>query len=337
MNIQEAAQSLMIDTSAEPEEQAPPVEGEMEEEENGETPEDDALLDELEAGEESEDAPESGPEDEDEAEEDIPPPPNSWSKEDAEAWKALTPEARAIVQRREAERDRFVAEAGRKSAETRKAVEREAIEAVAQHAEKYAQQLDAALATIMPQRPDERLLASNDPNMVSEYLRQKAVFDNALAQYHAVQREAETARTQAENARKQAQQAALQADAQRLSEQLPEWSDPSAREKLVTELKSIGVELGYPQELIEQAGADDILALNKAREWREKARKLDKIMSKRMANVRAAKSLPKMTRPGAATTRSPQASVEDLSTRIQNFERTRTPEAAAALLLERKR
>src|SRR5690242_3048478 len=38
------------------------------------------------------------------------PMPVSWSKEDAEAWKALPPEAQAIVARREGERDKYVRE-----------------------------------------------------------------------------------------------------------------------------------------------------------------------------------------------------------------------------------
>lgn len=331
--IQEAAASLL--TEAPPEEQALPL-----------TPESAEALevtdDELagiEAGDEIplEEAPEGDPEEVEEQPEDIPAPPNSWSKDDAKAWDELTPAARDIVLRREGERDKFIADAGRRAADARKAVEREAMEAVAARADEYAQRLDAMVRQNLPQPPDPNLLYSDDPNAVVYYQRQKLAYDHAIAQHQAVQQEADQARAQANAARDTAQQSRLAEEAQRLAEQLPEWADPSTRGKLITELQTVGADLGYSPELMADAGATDILALKKAAEWKAKAAKFDKLMAKRMDTVRSAKTMPRMTRPGAVTTRTPQQSAQDMDARIQSFNETRSPEAAAALLLERKR
>lgn len=285
-------------------------------------------------GEEQSDGEQEGAE---EQQEDIPPPPNSWSKDDAKAWDELTPAARDVVLRREGERDKFIADAGRRSAEARKAVEREAMEAVAARADEYAAKLDAVARQYLPQPPDINLLASNDPDAVVYYQRQKALYDHAIAQHYSVQQEVDQARAQANAARDTAQRSLLADEAQRLAEQLPEWNDPTSGPKLRNELQSIGAELGYPAELMADAGATDILALKKAAEWKAKAAKFDKLMAKRMDTVRSAKTMPRMTRPGAVTTRTPQQSAQDMDARIQSFNETRSPEAAAALLLQRTR
>lgn len=335
MNIQEAAASLLTDA---PIEEKQPASGE-----NLEALDvSDEELAGLEAveGEQVDQIAEDGEQDEEqqeEAEEAIPAPPNSWSKEDGEAWKDLTPAAREIVMRREGERDKFIADAGRRAAEARKTVEREAMEAVAARADDYAQKLDAFMRQSLPQAPDINLLASDDPNAVIYYQRQKALYDHAIAQHYSVQQEVDQARAQATAARDTAQQSRLAEEAQRLAEQLPEWADPSARGKLLNELQTVGADLGYSPELMADAGATDILALKKAAEWKAKAQKFDKLMAKRMDTVRSAKTMPRMTRPGGVTTRTPQQSAQDMDARIKNFEQSRSPEAAAALLLERKR
>lgn len=338
MSIQEAAASLIVpvetqdvpvndpqDTQTEvlPAEAAP-VDGE----EDTRT-EEQKLLDELASEELGDDAPEQ--------EENIPAAPHSWSKEDGEAWKDLTPQARDIILRREGERDKFIAETGRKSAEARKQIERQAMDAVAQHAEQYAQRLQVYAQQMLPAEPDIRLLYSDDQNMVLQYQRQKASYDVALAQHQQMQHEVANAQAQANAARDEAQRASLAEEAQRLAEQLPEWADPSARTNLLTSLQEVGAELGYPAELMAEAGATDILALKKAMDWRKDAMKYRQLMSKRMETVRSAKSLPTMTRPGSGNVRGAQPTAEDKQALIDRFNRERSPEAAAALLMTRNR
>lgn len=295
------------------------------------------LLDDLlsdEGGEGAEGQQEGG-----EAKAEIPPAPHSWSKEDAEAWAALTPEVREVVARREKERDKFVADVGRKAADQRKEVERQALEAVAQHADNYASQLSAYMSQSLPQPPDQRLLYTNNPDDIVLYQRQDAAYRAADAQQQQLQQSIAQSQQQAQMARQQAMTAQQQAEAQRLHEVLPEFFDPDTGPKLRQSLESIGQELGYPADLMAQAGANDILALKKAAEWRDKAAKFDKLVSKRMETVRQAKTLPKMTRPGSAASpaAAQSATAEREQAAISAFQRDRSGDAAAALLFTRTR
>jgi hypothetical protein len=293
--------------------------------------EDEAVPDEPEESDEA-DA------DEDEAPEPLP-MPASWGKDDAEAWGKLDPAAQEVIARREGERDKYIRDVGRKAAETRHTVENEAREVIAQQAEQHAAMLQAYAQQFMPAAPDQRLLYTGNPDDVLSYQRQDAAYRAATAQQHQLQQEVARAQQQASEARSQAEQQEIAADAQRLHEQLPEWFDPSAGPKLQQELQSIGAELGYPAELMAQAGSTDILALRKAAEWKAKADKLDSLNAKKMQAVRAAKGLPKMARPGVTQGKGAQAA--DAAARreaaMNSFAETRSGDAAAALLLTRKR
>lgn len=279
---------------------------------------------------------------EEETEEEAPEPipmPTSWGKEDAEAWGKLDPAAQEVIARREAERDKYVRETGRKASETRHEVENHAREVLAQQAERHAAVMQAYAQQLMPQAPDPRLLYTGDPDDVLNYQRQDAAYRATTDQQHKLHQEVERAQQEAAQARRQAEQQEIAVDAQRLQEQLPEWFDPSAGPKLQQELQSIGAELGYPAELMAQAGSTDILALKKAAEWKAKAEKFDALNAKKMEAVRAAKGLPKMARPGVTQGKGAQAATAAArrDEALESFAQTRSGDAAAALLLTRKR
>jgi hypothetical protein len=88
-----------------------------------------------------------------------------------------------------------------------------------------------------------------------------------------------------------------------------------------------------------QAGSTDILALKKAAEWKAKALQLDALNAKKMAAVRSAKGLPKMARPGVTQGKGAQAATATARREqaLESFAETRSGDAAAALLLTRKR
>lgn len=268
------------------------------------------------------------------------PAPTSWSKEDAKVWETLPPEAQAIVARREQERDRFVREAGRRAAEVKAQVENGAREIVARQAEEHSIALQAYAQRFMPQAPDQRLLYTGNPDDVLAYQRQDAAYRAAAAQQQELQQAIAQAQQQARAAREQAYQEDIRVETERLQEQLPDWFDPSAGPKLKADLQSIGAELGYPAELMAQASATDIIALKKALDWKAKAEKFDRMMSKQMQKVRSAKGkVPQMSRPGAPGGKGVAAmrSQADRDAAIQQFGQTRSGEAAAALLLTRTR
>lgn len=294
----------------------------------------------AEAEETAEEAEES--EEETEEPEDKPEPipvPNSWSKEDAKAWDALTPEAQAIVARREKEVHNYIRETGSKAQQARVQVENEARAILAQQAEQHAQALNAYAQLVMPAEPDPRLLYTGDQNDMLTYQRQDAAYRAGLHQQQQLQQAIAQSQQQADAARQQALSAETQVDAQRLAEQLPEWFDDTAGPKLRAELQSIGADLGYPVELMAEASSTDILALKKAAEWKAKADQFDKLNKDKMAAVRAAKALPKMGQPGTTQTKGQQsrAGAAKVSDAIAQFNRDRSPEAAAALLGSRSR
>ncbi len=161
------------------------------------------------------------------------PPPVSWSKEDAAAWASLTPEARAVVAKREADRDKAVARFAQERSEAIKE-----LDAIAQELAEWAPQ---ALKTFQDRwagaTPEAwAQLAEQDPQ---EYIRLKARFD--------IERE-QASRLQAEAARAQemSHRNFLAEESKKLAEVAPELVDPKmgeARRKAVAEfLVSNGIE-----------------------------------------------------------------------------------------------
>ena len=258
--------------------------------------------DDLEAEEGDEAAEDDAAESEEGEEGDEPAPaleaPHSWSKEDKAIWGDLTPEAQAVVARREKERDAFVNAKAREAADTRRVVETEARDIVTKLYQNHAQQLQAYAQQILPQAPDERLLYTGNPDDVTSYHRQEAAYRRAMGQQQALHQEIAQAQQAAQTAQERSQQEAIAADAQRLRDDLPEWFDKDAGPALQQSLQAIGAELGYSPEVMSEASSSDILALNKALGWKQDAEKYRSLMSKKMETVRAAKGLPKMAKPG---------------------------------------
>lgn len=89
----------------------------------------------------------------DEAQPDAVDMPSSWSSEDADAWEALTPEAKAVVAERERQRDIAVNQKFQEAANIRKANEAVVNEANANR-ERYAAAIDEVLSLVQMDRPD---------------------------------------------------------------------------------------------------------------------------------------------------------------------------------------
>lgn len=285
-NAEEALGDFVDDFTDDVDANAEPIEDEEEEEGDDAEPEkaDEGGEDDATEGEEGEEKPESVK------------APVSWSKEDAEIFAALDPKAQAVIQRREAERDRYVQQKSVEAAQTRDRVANEARDIIAKLHEENVRQLDNYASLIIPQKPDIRLLDSGIPENVSLFYRQQAAYEGATAQLQELHQRKYQSEQAANAAREQSQQAERSMDAQRLREQLPEWFDSAST--IQADLQSIGQELGYPDELMREASSTDILALNKAKMWKEGYEKYQAAMGKKMEAVRAAKGLPKMAKPG---------------------------------------
>lgn len=267
------------------------IAGEMLGEEE-ETPAEEAEGDEPET-DEAED------ETEDEAEaDDLPPidPPVSWDAEAKELFKSLPREAQEVVQKREAERERFVQQKSQEATQAQRNAEQAAIQQLAQIEQGYAEQFQSLAEQLQPQRPNPALL-QHDPQA---FYAQQAAYEASVAQRHELQQQAQHYAQQAQVRQAQIEQAEHDQQVQIITEHFPEYADPTTGPELQRTLTAVAKELGFPQELIAQARATDILAMRKASEWKAKADQLDKLNAKKMEKVRAAKGLPKSVKPGVA-------------------------------------
>lgn len=256
-------------------------------------------------GEDIQEEPEEGDEptaeDEPEIEEevdDLPPidAPVSWDAEAKEKFAELPRDVQEYVAKREGERERFVQSKSQEAAQARQTAISQATAELAQIEQGYAQHFQSLAEQIAPQRPNPALLQS-DP---MAFYAQQANYENAVAQQRELQQRAELHVQQAQARAHQAAQAEQAEQHRIIVEQFPEYADPTTGPKLRAELSAIAKELGYPDELIGQARASDILAMKKVSDFKAKADKYDALMSKQMAKVRAAKGLPKVAKPGVA-------------------------------------
>lgn len=129
--------------------------------------------------------------------------PASWSKEDADLWQALPPEAQAKIAEREGERDRAVNQKFQEVANARKATEAQLAEANANR-DQYAQAIDTVLALVSPVEPDPRAYGAGTGNYnreaydlaYAQYREQAGLVQNLLSQRQqlAAQQQAETER-----------------------------------------------------------------------------------------------------------------------------------------------
>lgn len=231
--------------------------------------------------------------------EELPPiaAPASWKAEEKEAFSSLPRALQETVTRREAERDKQVQAKSQEAAQTRSAVEREARDTIQQLNTRYVQQLQHFEAQFAVPEPDPQLIA-DDPELYAHQLQQHR---NANAQRLQAQQQLAAASQQAEYLRHQATVREQETTRAALAESFPEYLDPTNGPKLREELGSTALELGYTAEQLKNVDHLDILAMRQANEWRQDSVKYRALMSKKMQGVRAAKDLPKVSKPGVAS------------------------------------
>ena len=238
------------------------------------------------------------PEIEEEAD-DLPPidAPVSWDAEAKAVFASLPRDAQEIVQKREAERERFVQQKSQEATRAKQEADQAAIEQLAQIEQGYAQHYQTLAEQLQPQRPNPALL-QHDP---VSYYAQRDAYESAVAQQQQLQQLASQHTQQAHARALQARQAEHAEQHRIIVENFPEFADPTTGPKLQAELTGIARELGYPQELIDQSRATDVLAMRKVAEYKAKAAKYDALQSSKMEKVRAAKGKPPVSaRPGVA-------------------------------------
>ena len=180
-------------------------------------------------------------------------------------------------------------------AEQRKAVEaeRQAIEEAKYARDLYAQRLQAMEQFIVEQVPQEDLasLKENDP---IGYAVKVAELSEKKEQLQAIRAEQERIAHMQQSEQAQAMQQRVAQEAQKLTQVLPEFSDPTKGDNLRKEIRSYGQSLGFTdQELSSVYDSRHVVTLHKAMMY-------DKLQKSKPALTKKVAEAPKMMKSGTA-------------------------------------
>lgn len=238
------------------------------------------------------------PEIEEEAD-DLPPieAPVSWDAEAKAKFAELPRDVQEYVSKREGERERFVQQKSQEATRARETAAQQAQAELAQIQAHFAQQYQQVADSIQVSEPDP-MLQVTDP---IAYAQQMRAFQQANAQRSAAQQAAQQHAQQAQWQAIQAQQAEHAEQHRVIVENFPEYADPTTGPELQRKLTAVAKRVGYSDELIAQARAQDILAMRTVADAFDKADKYDALQKTKMEKVRAAKGKPPVSaRPGVA-------------------------------------
>ena len=225
--------------------------------------------------------------------------PASWSKEEAELWESLPPEAQAVISKREGERDRAVNQKFQEAAQVR-AQNEHIINEANINRQRFAQAADWALSLSVPPPPPITMLDINsgdyDPD---QYHYQKHIHEQTVAQMQGLQaqRQQMAAQEQMQNFH-----AINNATRDAFIQDVPDAADQAKAPAVFQGLMEYAVELGAPLDIFQTPTT--------ALEWRVlwKAREYDRLQ-KAKARVGEQPAPPPRkaspaVRPGVTTPRS---------------------------------
>jgi hypothetical protein len=211
----------------------------------------------------------------------------------------------------------------RRGAEQRKVVEaeRKAIEEAKYARDTYAQRLQAIEEFIVSQTPNEDLnyLKENDPIgyavKVAELSEKKEQLNAIRAEQYRI-----AEMQQSENAR--AMQERVAQEAQKLTQVLPEFSDPAKGENLRSEIRNYGKSLGFTDaELSNVYDSRHVVTLHKAMMY-------DKLQKSKPAVTKKVSEAPKMLKAGSSTGNNNTETIKKQKAQLQTSGRVKD---AAAL------
>jgi hypothetical protein len=252
--------------------------------------------------------------------------PKSWSSTDRAEWDKLTPEAKAIVQRRETQRDHGM----RKLADQLKVKETEVTKAIeqidqerlqlAQAAQRYSSDAVKQFQAKFGDVKDVQALSRENP---ARYLEMDAAWKGVQAAQH-----------EAQMLQQQQQQETLKKlsdwrmeENEKLAE-LAGLKDEASASEFEKSVMDFTNKVGIPAERVSQYRADELLIVRDAMKWRNAVAKKD-------AAKKAQTPPPPVLKPGTPTSKASltkQANQQQLS---QTLKKTGSESAAAALIKAR--
>lgn len=234
------------------------------------------------------------------------PPPQSWSKEDAQAWDGVPREVQEIVLRRESDRDRAVSIALQKSAEDRRALETH-MQSLAAKVEELLPDIEAQFAKDWNGgRVDwvavhEKMTADGRGD---EYNALRAAFDNDKQRIE----DARALRQQAEAQRNLAHQQFVATEQAKLAQLLPESADPIKGAAIRKDVAKFLQDEGLSAEALVNISAAEFRIAYDALRYRQAQKN---VSSKAPSTAAPAqKTAPKAVAPQAATAPSNRSIVE---------------------------
>lgn len=248
-------------------------------------------------------------------------PPVSLNAKAKEAFLNAPPEVQEAWAEAETLRNKQVQEA------TTRAAQREAnaktIASEQAKAELASERMEW-FAQFQPSPPDPNL-AYSDPMtynaLNAQYDVQMRHFNAQMEQLNSIR---DTASQQADVAFIQQRDAELMA--------IPEVANEETRASFFEAVNAIAEHLGIPGDhLRNNADANDIRILRSVADYKAKADKWDALQAKKMESVRAAKTLPKVARPGTAPTRD-MSKAAKADNAWQRVKKTRSGDDMAAYL-----
>lgn len=242
--------------------------------------------------------------------------PISLNADEKKVFAQLPPEAQQAWAASETRRNAQVQEATTKASDAQRNAEQRAAQADAEAKSVYGQQLEQFAQAFAPAPPDPR----NYSDQLS-YLTDEAHHRTQMAQHDDLMQHVRGLQTEASAEAAQAFVAARDRELMTI----PEVANPETRSDYLDRAMGVAEALGYDRDtLARNADAADIKAMAQAAEWKAKADRFDKAMSKQMQKVRAQKG--KNLRPNAA----PQASSRAADGKAwQNVKQARSKEAQA--------
>lgn len=208
-------------------------------------------------------------------------------------------------------------------AEQRKAVEaeRQAIEEAKYARDTYAQRLQAIEQFIVSQTPNEDLnyLKENDP---IGYAVKVAELSEKKEQLAAIRAEQDRIAQMQQSESARAMQERVAYEAQKLTQVLPEFSDPAKSENLRSEIRNYGKSLGFTDtELSQVYDSRHVVTLHKAMMY-------DKLQKSKPAVTKKVSEAPKMLKAGSSTSNNNTETIKKQKAQLQTSGRVKD---AAAL------
>ncbi len=214
-------------------------------------------------------------------------------------------------------------------AEQRKAVEaeRKAIEEAKYARDTYAQRLQAIEEFIVSQTPNEDLnaLKENDP---IGYAVKVAELSERKEQLAAIRAEQDRIAQLQQSETARAMQERVAQEAQKLTQVLPEFSDPAKGENLRSEIRNYGKSLGFTDvELSNVYDSRHVVTLHKAMMY-------DKLQKSKPAVTKKVSEAPKMLKAGSSTGSNNTETIKKQKAQLRNSGRVRDAAALFEQFLE---